>query len=187
MNMISVHDIPKVLLFHPPSMSDLAERIAKRSPAVQLGKLRWERRQGELDHMEVLEPYKVKGSIVMFLTDFDTPSSIIQQFSIMTKLPRLGPAVFKILSPCFPSLTLRGEGGEKGSGKKGEVYTTTTLARLISSIPKAKSGPTEIVIWDIHHLQERFYFEDDVIARLENSMELLVARLDEEVDRNMYS
>lgn len=44
-------------------------------------------------------------------------------------------------------------GGEKGTGKRGEVYTTTTLSRLISSLPKAKSGPTEIVIWDIHHLQ----------------------------------
>jgi hypothetical protein len=67
-------------------------------------------------------------------------------------------------------------GGERGSGKKGEVYTATTLSRLISGLPKAKSGPTEIVIWDIHHLQERFYFEDSVIARLENSMEILVNR-----------
>ena len=121
----------------------------------------------------------------MFLTNFDTPQSIIQQFAVMSKLPRLGPDTFKILSPCFPSLTLRGEGGEKGTGKRGEVYTTTTLARLISALPKGKSGPTEIVIWDIHHLQERFYFEDDVIARLENSMALLIEKLDREIDSNM--
>lgn len=41
------------------------------------------------------------------------------------------------------------------------------------------------MIWDIHHLQERFYFEDDVLARLENSMQLLVAKLDKEIDENM--
>eukprot|EP00960_Hanusia_phi_P045706 757391-Hanusia_phi.AAC.9 len=85
----------------------------------------------------------------------------------MSKLPRFGAAVFKILMPYFPSLTLQvlpslpllpiiapqTEGGERGSGKMGEVPTARTLARLLSAMPKAKSGPTELVVYDIHHLQ----------------------------------
>lgn len=32
-----------------------------------------------LNRMEILEAYKVKGALVMFLTNFDTPMRIIQQ------------------------------------------------------------------------------------------------------------
>ena len=35
----------------------------------------------------------------------------------------------------------------------GEIPTARTLARLLSAMPKAKSGPTELVVYDIHHLQ----------------------------------
>jgi hypothetical protein len=36
---------------------------------------------------------------------------------------------------------------------------------MISSIPLTARGPAQVVIYDIHCLQERFYFSDDVIPR----------------------
>eukprot|EP00288_Rhodomonas_lens_P001177 CAMPEP_0177738928 /NCGR_PEP_ID=MMETSP0484_2-20121128/26732_1 /TAXON_ID=354590 /ORGANISM="Rhodomonas lens, Strain RHODO" /LENGTH=77 /DNA_ID=CAMNT_0019252913 /DNA_START=8 /DNA_END=237 /DNA_ORIENTATION=- len=61
------------------------------------------------------------------------------------------------------------------------------MTRILSLIPRGKSGPTEIVIFDIHHLQEQFYFEDHVIPRLETSIRLLLDRLDQVIyTRMMY-
>jgi len=47
------------------------------------------------------------------------------------------------------------------------------LARILSDIPMSAVGPTPIVIYDIHALQEKFYFGDQVIARLVSAMPLL--------------
>eukprot|EP00118_Oscarella_pearsei_P009381 m.54005 g.54005 ORF g.54005 m.54005 type:complete len:69 (+) comp34301_c0_seq5:529-735(+) len=49
--------------------------------------------------------------------------------------------------------------------KEGQIATAKTLAILLSAIPLAALGPAQIVIYDIHALQERFYFADSVIPR----------------------
>ena len=40
-----------------------------------------------------------------------------------------------------------------------------TLASLLSHIPLTTKGPAQITIIDIHALQERFYFSENVIPR----------------------
>lgn len=40
-----------------------------------------------------------------------------------------------------------------------------SLAIMLSVIPLAARGPAQIFIFDIHNLQERFYFSDQVIPR----------------------
>ena len=40
-----------------------------------------------------------------------------------------------------------------------------TLAMLLSTIPLTARGPSQIMVFDIHALQERFYFTDRVIPR----------------------
>jgi len=40
-----------------------------------------------------------------------------------------------------------------------------TLAIMLSSIPLTARGPVQICIFDIHALQERFYFSDNIIPR----------------------
>jgi len=44
-------------------------------------------------------------------------------------------------------------------------YCEQTLADLLSLIPMTSRGPPQIVIFDIHALQERFYFSNTVIPR----------------------
>lgn len=41
----------------------------------------------------------------------------------------------------------------------GEVATANTLARLLSTIPTCSKGPAQICIFDIHALQNQFYFK----------------------------
>eukprot|EP01025_Chloroclados_australasicus_P044728 TRINITY_DN4874_c0_g1_i2.p1 TRINITY_DN4874_c0_g1~~TRINITY_DN4874_c0_g1_i2.p1 ORF type:complete len:270 (-),score=21.49 TRINITY_DN4874_c0_g1_i2:618-1427(-) len=60
---------------------------------------------------------------------------------------------------------------------EGEVATAFTLARILSNIPASRGGPTSVVIFDIHALQERFYFEDTVLPLFESGIPLLQQRL----------
>ncbi|EDO36633.1 predicted protein, partial [Nematostella vectensis] len=54
------------------------------------------------------------------------------------------------------------------------LFIDNTLATLLSATPLTARGPTQIVIFDIHALQERFYFGDFVIPRLESAIPLLL-------------
>jgi phosphoribosylpyrophosphate synthetase len=55
----------------------------------------------------------------------------------------------------------------------GEVATAASLARMLSMVPQCASGPTQLLILDIHALQERFYFTDNVIVHLKSCVRLL--------------
>ena len=45
------------------------------------------------------------------------------------------------------------------------IFFFQTLAMLLSAIPLTARGPSQIMVFDIHALQERFYFTDNVIPR----------------------
>ncbi|KAJ9563456.1 hypothetical protein OSB04_008616 [Centaurea solstitialis] len=61
--------------------------------------------------------------------------------------------------------------------EEGDVATAFTMARILSNIPVSRGGPTSLVIYDIHALQERFYFSDHVLPCFETGIPLLKQRL----------
>eukprot|EP00290_Baffinella_frigidus_P023665 CAMPEP_0180253738 /NCGR_PEP_ID=MMETSP0987-20121128/39774_1 /TAXON_ID=697907 /ORGANISM="non described non described, Strain CCMP2293" /LENGTH=226 /DNA_ID=CAMNT_0022222653 /DNA_START=230 /DNA_END=906 /DNA_ORIENTATION=+ len=191
--MYTTADLPKVLLFYAEPMADLAEKIQKHAANVQLGIITWQRQADDLcshqgfARITIEESWKVRGSIVFFLCCLDDSDRIYDNLAVMTKITRFGPSTFKIMIPFFPSLTLQAEGGDRGLGVLGEIPISRTMTRLLSLTPRGKSGPTEVVIFDIHHLQERFYFEDDVAPRLESAMTLVTERLDKAIEIAMLN
>jgi hypothetical protein len=67
---------------------------------------------------------------------------------------------------------------------EGDVATAFTLARILSNIPPSRGGPASIVIFDIHALQERFYFGDGVLPLFESGIPLLLDRLKQLPDKD---
>ncbi|WAR15954.1 KPRS4-like protein [Mya arenaria] len=57
---------------------------------------------------------------------------------------------------------------------EGQIATAKTLASMMSAIPLTARGPVQICIFDIHALQERFYFSDNIIPRLESAIPMLL-------------
>jgi hypothetical protein len=49
--------------------------------------------------------------------------------------------------------------------EEGQVATAFTLATMLSAIPLAFYGPCKLLIFDIHALQERFYFGKKYLMR----------------------
>lgn len=78
---------------------------------------------------------------------------------------------FTLVLPFFPTGTFERMEDE------GDIATAFTLARILSNIPISRGGPTSLVIFDIHALQERFYFGDNVLPCFESGIPLLKHRL----------
>ncbi|CAF1623589.1 unnamed protein product, partial [Didymodactylos carnosus] len=70
---------------------------------------------------------------------------------------------------------------------QGEIATAYSLAVMLSSIPLTRTGPTEIVILDIHALQNQFYFSSNVVVRLESTIGLLLHELNQKHKSNKNS
>lgn len=82
--------------------------------------------------LNVEDSWRVPGSICVFLASFDSTKCVYEQFAVISKLPRLGAKVLKVIMPFFPSLTLRGEGGERGSGRMGTSYPRVPSFRSLA-------------------------------------------------------
>ena len=80
-------------------------------------------------------------------------------------------ASFTLVLPFFPT------GTAERVAVEGEVATAVTLARMLSSTPPNRGGPTSAVIFDIHALQERFYFGDAILPCFESGIPMLLKRL----------
>ncbi|KAK9145030.1 hypothetical protein Sjap_004933 [Stephania japonica] len=113
----------------------------------------------------------IRGQHVAFLASFSSPSVIFEQLSIIFALPRLFVALFTLVLPFFPT------GSFERMEEEGDVATAFTMARILSNIPISRGGPTSLVIYDIHALQERFYFGDHVLPCSETGIPLLKRRL----------
>lgn len=107
-----------------------------------------------------------------FLASFHSPKVFFEQMSICTALPKLLPKSFKLLLPFFPTGTM------ERITRLGEVATASTLARILSTISSCAKGPCQICIYDIHALQNQFYFNDKVLIRLGSCIDLLLRRLE---------
>jgi phosphoribosylpyrophosphate synthetase len=78
---------------------------------------------------------------------------------------------FKIILPYYPTGTM------ERVDQDGQIATAATLAKMVSNVPMTLSGPAQIILFDIHALQERFYFSDQVIPRLESGVPLVRDKL----------
>jgi len=64
--------------------------------------------------------------------------------------------------------------------EEGQIATAMTLARLLSATPITTCGPSRVVIFDIHALQERFYFGDYVVPILSSAIPIFVEQLEKQ-------
>ncbi|PRW50864.1 ribose-phosphate pyrophosphokinase isoform C [Chlorella sorokiniana] len=184
------------LLFYYPDCEQLARRVAECSEGkvelaeitwnegkvelaeitwnegkVELAEITWKRFADGFPNLFVKDAIRIRNRHVAFLASFHKPSVIFEQISIIYQLPRLFVGSFTLVLPYFPTGTAERVEAE------GDVATAFTLARIISNIPLARGGPASVVIFDIHALQERFYFGDQVLPLFESGIPLLRERL----------
>eukprot|EP01006_Ploeotia_vitrea_P057548 TRINITY_DN68188_c9_g2_i2.p1 TRINITY_DN68188_c9_g2~~TRINITY_DN68188_c9_g2_i2.p1 ORF type:complete len:313 (-),score=23.69 TRINITY_DN68188_c9_g2_i2:1758-2696(-) len=105
---------------------------------------------------------------VIFLTSFTNMADVLSQIAVIYAVPRYLAKSFTVVLPFFPTGTMERVDVE------GQVATAATLTRMLSATPITSSGPTRFVIFDIHALQERFYFHDNVVPCLLSAIPALL-------------
>lgn len=162
----------KVILFHCVESAELARKVASHSQhLIQLQSINWRSFDDGFPNLFINNAHDIRGEHVAFLASFSSPVVIFEQLSVIFALPRLFVASFTLVLPFFPT------GSFERMEEEGDVATAFTMARILSNIPISRGGPTSIVIYDIHALQERFYFGDHVLPCFETGIPLLKQRL----------
>ncbi|KAJ8451611.1 hypothetical protein Cgig2_018245 [Carnegiea gigantea] len=171
----------KVCLFFCPETEALAQRIAAQSDAIELRGISWRTFEDGFPNLFIPNAHGIRGQHVAFLASFSSPTVIFEQLSVIYALPKLFVASFTLVLPFFPT------GTSERMEDEGDVATAFTLARILSNIPISRGGPTSLVIFDIHALQERFYFGDNILPCFESGIPLLKKRLQQLRDSDNIS
>ncbi|KAL2543270.1 Ribose-phosphate pyrophosphokinase 3 [Abeliophyllum distichum] len=167
----SIKNSKRVCLFYCSEMKDLAERIASESDSIELRGITWRTFEDGFPNLFISNAHGIRGQHVAFLASFSSPGVIFEQLSVIYALPKLFVSSFTLVLPFFPT------GTYERMEEEGDVATAFTLARILSNIPISRGGPTSLVIFDIHALQERFYFGDNILPSFESGIPLLLNRL----------
>jgi len=164
------------VLYYHPSCEQLAQNILNGcNNKVVAGNVKWDQFPDQWPNLFIEDVKKnCMGCNVIFLGNLHSPQIIFEQLAILFELPRYLSKSVTFILPYFPTGTMERVETE------GVIATASTLARLISATPLSSRGPCQILIFDIHALQERFYFGDTVIPRLESAMPLLLKQIKKE-------
>jgi phosphoribosylpyrophosphate synthetase len=113
----------------------------------------------------------VADRTVWYLSDISRRENLFDELAVMQALPRYAAAKVNIVTPYLPTGTMERVDSE------GQIATAKTLARILSATPAAERGMTAFHAFDIHALQERFYFGDNISFRPHSALDLLRARV----------
>ncbi|GMN54925.1 hypothetical protein TIFTF001_024057 [Ficus carica] len=161
----------QVFLFYCSESEDLARKVASQSDSITLQTIKWRSFDDGFPNIFINNAQELRGQHVAFLASFSSQGVIFEQLSVIYALPRLFVASFTLVLPFFPT------GSFERMEEEGDVATAFTLARMLSNIPISRGGPTSLVTYDIHALQERFYFGDHVLPLFDTGIPLLKQRL----------
>ncbi|PQQ09836.1 ribose-phosphate pyrophosphokinase 4 isoform X1 [Prunus yedoensis var. nudiflora] len=161
----------QVFLFYCAECEDLARQVASQSDHITLQTIKWRTFDDGFPNIFINNAQDLRGKHVAFLASFSSQGVIFEQLSVIYALPRLFVASFTLVLPFFPT------GSFERMEEEGDVATAFTMARMLSNIPISKGGPNSVLIYDIHALQERFYFGDHVLPLFETGIPLLKQRL----------
>ena len=168
-------------LFYHPSFAELAKGIAAHPASqgmIQLSEITWKSFADGFPNLRVQDPSVLeKSKSVSILINFAEPALIFEQLAVVYVLPRMGAPNFRVILPYFSVGTM------ERVDSFGEVATAMTMARLLSATPLCATGPSTVSVYDIHALQEQFYFGDAVHAQLKTALGLLIRRIDQMPDK----
>ena len=164
----------KIVLLSSPQMSTIADEMI----SLRNGKRILERGHIEWDHFpdgtpktRFLKSEELRDRDVAYLACFDPFGSITEQMMALGHmLGQYNPRSLKFILPFYPTGTMdRWE-------KPGEVVTAKQLANQFISLPK--KSRVEIIIYDIHALQEESFFHVDFTVTIQSAVSALMDHIE---------
>ncbi len=153
-------------------MAALAKKICAVNDRIHLGKIAWKSFEDGMPNIFIGKEEGIRQKRAAFLASFDSLEDFFPQLSVIYALPRLGAKEFKVILPYYPTGSL-----ERGD-TESQVVTAKTLATMLSATPLNRGGPVEIVLYDIHSLGQRHYFDKTILTRYKTGTKYLKERLE---------
>lgn len=153
---------------------DLAVALEERFPArFRFHPTLWEKFPDGTDRIHVggFQPHNVMaGEHVLFLASFHNNDVTLSQIQVLIMLLQNFIRSLTIVLPYFPTGTM------ERVTREGEVATANTYSQLLSNLPSC-GRPNRLMVYDLHTLQNRFYFHGNTIATLQTTIPLLLKEL----------
>ena len=163
----------ETIVFYHPNVESLAINYVNNNSNCRLGTIIWNKFPDSQPNIK-FESNLENKRIVFFMTVFDN-SLLFEQLSIIKILPRQFIKSLDIYI-CYYSV-----GTMERVDVEGTLATADTMANIISNcIEICKEGKPTIHIYDIHTLQNRFYFDyNKVQIKLHSGVELLKNKINQ--------
>lgn len=133
------------------------------------GKIVWGRFEDDFPNIFIENVENMKGKDVVLFLSFLDHMELFPQLSLLYSLPKYGIKSLTIILPYFPTGTM------ERIDEEGQIPTAVTFSRLLNSTPLSFGGTTKLIMFDIHALQNRFYFSDKIIPILLSGIPLLLS------------
>jgi len=161
------------VLYNYPSIENIANEISKNTDRIiRRENIDWKRFPDNNPNIKIHGVSSIEDQDILFLADFYDYSTIMEQFAVLMVLCESFIHSLTILCPFFPTGTM------ERVVKEGEIATANTLAWQFNSLPRI-ANPTKVVIYDLHTLQNRFYFKGGALVKMATAVPILVKRLQE--------
>lgn len=157
----------KYALLAAPAMQKIAQEICSEVDTIDYIDIEWRRFPDTFPDTFISAKKSLKGKKVAFLACFDTPSTIFEQMSVIYDLAEFSPRSFRVILPYFPVGTMERKDSE------GQIATASTLAQMLSAVAPSGPGPIPLYMWDVHALQIRHYFGQNISPRFKTATKLL--------------
>lgn len=141
------------LIFSTPATAGIASRLLFNCDRFELGAITWRAFQDGTPRLMIENIDAINNRDVVFLAAFERQEDYFTQYSAMYEIALAGPSTFTIVLPYFPTATM------ERPEPHGTVVTAKTLAAMLSTLPPARSGITELVIFDPHTEVLKSFFD----------------------------
>jgi phosphoribosylpyrophosphate synthetase len=116
--------------------------------------------------IEIYLLLSITGNHVLFLASFHNNDVALSQLHAMVVLLESVVESFTVCLPFYPYGTM------ERVIKEGQIATANSAAKIFSNLPSA-GKPTRIMMYDLHTLQNRFYFGNNALASLHSCIPLM--------------
>ena len=165
----------KYVVIAAPGMEEFAkELVASDSKRFTYFETQWKKFPDGTDNIYVGGFYPndhIHDANVLFLASFHSNDTTLAQYHALTMLCESFVDSMTILLPFYPTGTM------ERVLKRGTVATANTMAKMFSHLPDV-GRPARLIVYDLHTLQNQFYYSDNCLADLRSAFPLLIEAIE---------
>lgn len=156
-----------------PNFEYLADNIVSKNDTIKKWSVKFEYFKDGWPNFYINDIEKdIEHKSITYIWDFSKPEYLFENYSIIRALIGYYADRVRVIVPFFPVGTM------ERISEKWEVATSRYMADILSNFPSWRNHKTSIHIFDIHTLEQRFFFDDfKVNPELHTAMSLIKAKI----------